>query len=413
MRGDYDIYVTVRFRAWEQNQMYPTGEIVTVIGDTSSPLAEETALKYKNGIYRKTFKTDLMPIFPEETRVVYKEDIITIDPKESTDLDDAFHVSSDGTIYVHIVDLDYYMPETHPLNAVICDRITTIYGTTVDHMLPAHWLPYVSLQGDGRKATVTIVFNRNTGMPESRHLSYIYPKRRLSYELAQELLDVPGSDMSLEIVAAKMGTRDAHKIVEQLMIRTNASIGELLSDRPEGTIIRVMPDMESPAEYIYANDMDESIFHAALNLSRYTHFTSPMRRIVDLYVLRDLKSALFGFKENVKPKLYHINDFTRRANRFYRNLDLMKFCNTHKDGVHIISAIFLESENGTGIFKLSSGLKLRLKLNIAGLIPDEPVELKLIVDNREIRLNRRLRGTLEGQAVPHTPSLPLRGIAYD
>jgi exoribonuclease R len=396
IRSDSDIYATIRFKEWETNQHVPIGEIVTIIGDISSPVAEERALQFKNGIYRRAFKTTLMPVFPDENRVVYR-DIITIDPKESTDLDDGFHVDTDGTIYVHIVDLDYYLPETHPLNNEICSRITTVYTSKVDHMLPEHWVPYVTLAGEGRKAAVTVVFNRVTGLPESRHLSFVYPGRRLSYESAQELLDVPGSDMSLEIIAGKMGTRDSHKIIEQLMIRTNASIGELLSERPEGSIIRAMPSDSLPAKYVYANDKtpNADTFHSGIHINRYTHFTSPMRRIIDLYVLRDLKSALFGFPEQkYSVDLETVNIWHAKCNRFYRDMDLMRFCNEHDNGVHTVSAVYMGSDGmGKGLYKIGE-LLLRLNIPYVTAELNQEIKLILIVDRREIRLNRRIKARL-------------------
>jgi exoribonuclease R len=115
-----DIYVTIEYNGqWDKK--YPSGHCTQVIGSVTDKEAQELALLHKNNIYIKShpkFQASQCPIPPIPDQSPNPSPspspsprpvVLTIDPKGSKDLDDAFHVDGEH-IHVHIADVDYHFP---------------------------------------------------------------------------------------------------------------------------------------------------------------------------------------------------------------------------------------------------------------------------------------------------------------
>ncbi len=117
---------------------------------------------------------------------------------------------------------------------------------------------------------------------------------------------------------------NAHQLIAELMILTNYTIASFLSQDNMSAIyrtqdmgatdfkrvIKTMGHCLVPAEY-----KSQSRPHVALGLISYTHFTSPLRRFVDLVNHRIIKTMIHGEKSPYQePELdeicQHINDVT-------------------------------------------------------------------------------------------------------
>jgi exoribonuclease R len=357
--GQPDQYVVIEFHEWPEYNAQPQGVLVRSLGPVTCPVAEDLALRYKNMIYRKrydprtiqhalSFCQDAIDRLnlPLDDRPVYSN-TISIDPDGSTDLDDAFSVGIDGrSIQVHIADVDYYLPSHNPLEAIMRERITSIYGNSVDHLLPDTFAAeLISLKPDYRRVlcpviTIRMEYTGDDLQGVSAHLAYIKPTegRQLTYERAQLLLD--NGDSHLQIAARMTRQTDTHKIVECLMVKANNYVGQHL--QKYGTILRTMdarqidiqllPDairfigFKNPASYSLSTTSPD--LHAALGLRGYTHFTSPIRRYVDLLVHRQLKAVLAEQTDRgiAADQCYvtHLNSYLRNTRHYYRDRSTMQ-----------------------------------------------------------------------------------------
>ena len=158
-------------------------------------------------VYEKSWK------IPEEEinkRIDLRNELIfTIDPKNSKDLDDAIHIKliNESTklyeIGVHIADASYFLNKDSILDKEALNRATTVYLVHKNiPMLPRILSENVSslLKGHDR-LSVSCLFNvyENGEFEENSKpkffLSIINSAAKLSYELAQELLN---DDSSIE-----------------------------------------------------------------------------------------------------------------------------------------------------------------------------------------------------------------------
>jgi len=323
-----NLVVLVEFLSWTPFEKYPTGALTRILGRVSEAPVEDLAVLYKNELYRKPIVLNLDPPpvevqSPVEDRVEFglECNITSIDPLGSEDLDDAFHITGEK-VYVHIADVDHYIKPHSPADLLIAPRVTTIYGPTVSHMLAPDLAENTfSLKPGQRKAVLTVEFLYTTEqglVPLKVYPAYIWSKRALTYEAAQDLLD-SATDAGLETISRYTGEQDTHKIIEHLMIKCNAYIGDLIKAR--GGLYRVC-QTGSSAKYIFAAGLTE-VRHEVLNLANYTHFTSPIRRYADVLVARCLKGYPYEPNE-LQHYAEHINTFNEKTRRYYRDLDVLK-----------------------------------------------------------------------------------------
>ena len=317
-----NLLVLVEFLSWSSFEKYPTGALTRILGRVSEAPMEDLAVLYKNELYRKPIVLDLDPPV-DEARVEFgfECNITSIDPVGSEDLDDAFHITGDK-VYVHIADVDHYIKPHSSADMLIAPRVTTIYGPTVSHMLdPDLAENRFSLKPGSRKAVLTVEFRYTTEeglVPVKVYPAYIWSIRALTYETAQEWLNAD-TDLSLETISRYTGERDTHKIIEHLMVKTNAYIGDLIKER--GGLYRVC-QTGSRAKYVFAAGQT-LVHHEALNLANYTHFTSPIRRYADVLVARCLKGYHYEPSE-LQVYAENINAFNEKTRRYYRDLDVLK-----------------------------------------------------------------------------------------
>jgi ribonuclease R len=323
----------------------------------------------------------------------------TIDPETAKDFDDALSVrrEPDGfRAWVHIADVSFFVPTGSPLDRGAAERATSVYVPgRVAPMLP-HELAddLCSLRPDLDRACVTVEFP-----PRGEPLFYrstIRSRHRLSYGQVERILrghETAKADLDEALRATDELTTDlrrrrfvrgslriespeiafefdgrggverawresephAHALVEELMIRANEAVAELLSTRRRETLYRVhecpdpqaialllarLADLEVPTppapdqdhmtpsqaadlaaaaservtDYVaragrgrdafpplvlrslkQARYHPENLGHSGLASRAYCHFTSPIRRYPDLIchraLLRELGAA--------------------------------------------------------------------------------------------------------------------------
>ncbi|MCX2723104.1 ribonuclease R [Roseibium salinum] len=340
-----------------------------------------------------------------------KVPLITIDPPDAKDHDDAVFAEPDEdpqnqgghVVYVAIADVAYYVTPGSPM-----DREANLRGNSVyfpDRVIPmlperiSNQLCSLREKEDKPALAVRMVFDktgRKTGhtfhrilMRSAAKLSYLQAQKAIdgvtdektgtildgilrplweAYELlkkgrdAREPLELDLPERKIKLKAD--GTvdhvyvperLDAHKLIEEFMIQANVSAAETLEKRKTPLLYRVhdasTPEkLENLKEFLSTLNMKlpsagglrpavfnrilaqvkdtpqahlvnevvlrsqaqaeyapQNIGHFGLNLRRYAHFTSPIRRYADLIVHRGLISALGfgkdGLPEGIESKL--------------------------------------------------------------------------------------------------------------
>jgi ribonuclease R len=322
--------------------------------------------------------------------------LITIDPADARDHDDAVHAHPDEdpanpggwVVWVAIADVANYVAAGSALDREARDKANSVYfPDRVEPMLPERLSNGLCslIQGEARAClAVRMVFDAEGRKRGHRFLrGLMRSAAKLAYEQAQGAIDGKPDDVTgplLEPVLRPLwaaygamkaarerrapleiesGERrvvispegevvsitqrqvlEAHKLIEEMMVQANVCAAETLEQRRTTLIYRVhdtpsMEKMQSFADFLatlgkpwnkgeaprtdrfnkllaemrggphaeivnevvlrtqmQAHYSTDNIGHFGLNLERYAHFTSPIRRYADLTVHRGLIKAM-------------------------------------------------------------------------------------------------------------------------
>jgi len=305
-RGDK---VVVRLDAWESRHVNPEGEIVEVLGRADAPGIDILSIirKYDLPVEfpRKVLdEANRIPQTVEEPALNGREDlrdqfIVTIDPDDARDFDDAIHVDkidNDGwRLGVHIADVAAYVRAGSELDREARRRGNSVYlPDRVIPMLPERLSNGVcSLNPDLDRLThsVFIHFDKNgraknarfarTVIRSARRLTYkeafailqspsngeLSRRLHLAWELASLLrrkrfehgsldLDFPEVKVYVDETGApvrleRVENDESHQLIEEFMLAANEAVARELRHRATPTIYRVHedPDPDKLAEY--------------------------------------------------------------------------------------------------------------------------------------------------------------------
>jgi ribonuclease R len=390
--------VAVRFLSW--GLKYPIAEVVRVLGEPQRHQTEIHAILLEYDL-PEAFPPEVLAeaealpkeIPPEEIERRHDfRDILTftIDPEDAKDFDDAisFRVLPSGLyeVGIHIADVSYYVRPGTALDEEAYKRGTSVY--LVDRTIPM--LPerlsadLCSLKPHEDRLTFSVVCQMDAqARVKSVWMgkSIIHSQRRFTYEEAQHEIEKGSGPFAnalrtLNNLAKKLhekrlregGIRfeteeirfrldetmtpialfvkerkDAHKLIEELMLLANRQVALFLSQKKVPTLYRVhdVPDPSrlkalkvflegfgydievhhpraltrslnalieaiegKPEAHIIQTvcirTMPKALYtptnigHYGLGFTHYTHFTSPIRRYPDLVVHRILAAVLNG-----------------------------------------------------------------------------------------------------------------------
>lgn len=326
--------------------------------------------------------------------------LITIDPADAKDHDDAVYAERDPSpdneggviVTVAIADVSYYVRPNSPLDREALKRGNSVYfPDRVVPMLPERISNDLCSLREGQDRPALAV--RMTFSKEGRKAGHTFHRvmmksaAKLSYQQAQAAIDGNPDDkagpllepilkplwhayevmkrgrerrqpLELDMPERKIQLKpdgtvdrvvvpprlDAHKLIEEMMIQANVAAAETLEKKKQPLIYRVhdgpslskqeilreflatlgitlakggnmrannfngiLAKAEDTPHQTMVNEMvlrsqsqaiysPENIGHFGLNLMKYAHFTSPIRRYADLIVHRALVGSL-GFGE--------------------------------------------------------------------------------------------------------------------
>ena len=283
-----NVYVTIRPLQQEKYgfQKYPNAQIVRIIGSVCSVTNKYEALFYKH--YFSTKKNifnylDTTSSYEDYTKMY----TLTIDPIGSKDLDDALSIV-DKTIYIHIADPTSVVD----ISTVNMKRYTSIYNA---HRVVNMYNDEIGndkcslLEGQCRR-TISFKYDTQTKTITGGILALIKVNKNYSY---------CSKEKDLRQLLELLNLYDLHEVIEYLMKLVNQYVGQKLADCNVG-IFRNYKCKEpelllEKAEHInYAVKRFLKIIkgncavysltpaaHDYLNITKYCHFTSPLRRFAD------------------------------------------------------------------------------------------------------------------------------------
>lgn len=225
--------VLARITHWNENEAFPTGEIVQVLGEKGDHETEIQSIILDRGIdtnfppevereAEKINETE-KPLREEEIkkRVDFRDTLtMTIDPVDAKDFDDALSIKDVGNgefeIGVHIADVSYYVREGTALDREAQKRSFSVY--LVDRTIPM--LPEVlsndlcSLNPNEDRFAFSAVFTMTKeGKVKTRWFgkTVIHSKKRFSYEAAQDVLNAGKGDLFTELDTLNKIAKKLHK----------------------------------------------------------------------------------------------------------------------------------------------------------------------------------------------------------
>jgi ribonuclease R len=300
--------VVVRLEAWESRHVNPEGEIIEVLGPASTPGIDMLSIirKYHLPTEFPRDVLDQVKGIPETIDALQfegREDlrgefIVTVDPDDARDFDDAIHVekiSNGWRLGVHIADVAAYVEPDGPLDREARRRGNSVYlPDRVIPMLPERLSNGVCSLNPGVDRlthSVFIHFDKHGTAKSARFThSIIRSAHRLTYKQAYAILTAPPDDqlgerlhLAWELAALlrqkrfEHGALDldfpevkvwvdkegrpiklervendiSHQLIEEFMLAANEAVGRELKKREIPTIYRIHenPDPDKLAEY--------------------------------------------------------------------------------------------------------------------------------------------------------------------
>ena len=300
--------VVVRLDAWESRHVNPEGEIIEVLGAASAAGVDVLSIIRKFHL-RAEFPKDVLNQAERISEQIVarqlegredlrKEFVVTIDPDDARDFDDAIQVEkikNGWRLGVHIADVAAYVEPGSPLDREARRRGNSVYlPDRVIPMLPERLSNVVcSLKPGVDRLThsVFIHFDKNGVVRSARFAhSVIRSVHRLTYKQAYAILTSPLRDqlgerlhLAWELAALLRKKRfqhgaldldfpevkvwvdkqghpvklervendESHQLIEEFMLAANEAVARELKKRAVPTVYRVHenPDPEKLAEY--------------------------------------------------------------------------------------------------------------------------------------------------------------------
>lgn len=308
--------ILIKYKSW--NNDLPVGEIYNTLGTIDSYINNlySKSLLYYNGylkIINPKYKFDLINLnkkyFQITENLDYKYDfllICNIDPFNCSDIDDviSLHKTENNVIGIHIIDivktlkildlnlefitnfiLDNNLYVTTYTNT---EQINIINKDFIDHFLSLKpnnkrfvWSLYLHIDDNYNIVNYEIkqeLIENRISLTYNDVENMLFLKKNTILQTISNFCIKYGKEFYKEIYSMyDYHINNSHYIISLLMTIFNHYVGNLLLDNPK-TIYRTILN-----EYSIYTLNDKNNYHSNLKLDNYLHFTSPIRRFVDLY----------------------------------------------------------------------------------------------------------------------------------
>ena len=363
------IIISFKFKEWNDDSKSPFGEIIKVIGLVDESNLSETLLNHYE-IDRKVFKNTII-LNEFESKITRKDlkhlDIFSIDPKGCIDIDDALSVEEiDSKIYigVHIA---------HPIcwlsKQDIIDRTEVAFSTLYMEKNKNLWSDEITekaslfvRQEKPAYSTIFTIENNKISNIES-FPSVIINKRNTCYEK----INFPNI-MRMKEITEKLCEReiDSHELVSYWMVETNKYIGANQKNIPfrtqnidESKMNLDLKNIDPKVKEVFSNMILEGAsysyekdYHKSLNISKYTHFTSPIRRIIDTIIHFNITYP----GNEIILDLEKINLLDYKTKKFHRQMNLLESIKNLPEEKETIGYIYSKTDNKWMVYFEEIGL---------------------------------------------------------
>jgi ribonuclease R len=351
--------VVVRLEPWESRHVNPEGEIIEVLGPATAPGVDLLSIvrnydlptEFPRNVLEQASRISqtVDPGMLEGREDLRDKFIVTIDPDDARDFDDAIDVekidkSGGWRLGVHIADVAAYVQPESALDREARRRGNSVYlPDRVIPMLPERLSNGVcSLNPDVDRLThsVFVHFDRNGQVKSTRFgKSVIRSARRLTYkqayailksrpedELSERLhvawelasllrrkrfehgsldLDFPEVKVRLDetgkpVRFERIDNDESHQLIEEFMLAANEAVARELKKRAIPTIYRVHenPDPEKLAEYresalSYNYKVGDLTHRAELQRFLMSLRGKPEEQVLKVGLLKSLKRARY------------------------------------------------------------------------------------------------------------------------
>ncbi len=316
--------------------------------------------------FNKNFSFKDIDLTPD--RKFYNEQIISIDPIGCKDIDDAIHLTEDENlykIYIHISDPSSYIPIDSDIDKEIQNRNSSLYINTVYHMLPEILsTDIISLieKKERRAYTCIIKISKETYDIINYEFikSNIIVEKNMSYEEFQLDLDKNTYYKKIYDIGYNLYKKlnlneeyNSHKMIEAYMILCNMCAAEKC-------VIKRISSIRN-SEYTILNQK-----HSQLNIY-YTHFTSPIRRYIDIIVHRLIFNSEVYSIDKIKDIISGVNNKNRIIKRVYNIYNLINLLGNNKYIETTGKIIYVED--------------LNIKINVNDKILNINIDRRLVNNN--------------------------------
>jgi len=371
-----------------------------------------------------TFKAEILAAIEQLPRipnssVSYRDcralEVLTIDDEKTLDIDDGLSVEPiiDGYRFgIHVTDVSSFLQPGTPLDAVGCQRATSIYCPDVSvHMLPPELSEHrlSLLPGEERFAlSLFITTDRNYTITSWEFSpTIICSKRRLTYDEVDDLLEneeetllalynltssheaeryrLGGIKISKREALVQVNSDDsltlqviddasaARNLVSETMIIYNRLAAELCAQSEIALPFRGQepPDSQTEPQLPPGPALDYALRvrlkrssvgshparHYTLGIPCYTQATSPLRRYLDLCTQRQLISAVAtGAPAYSRDEIDHLISITepplsraQAASREARRFWYLAYLEDRKRSNDVITGTIVRLDEGRGI----------------------------------------------------------------
>jgi ribonuclease R len=350
--------VVVQLEQWESRHVNPEGKIVEILGPRTAPGVDIISIirKYHLPVAfprevleeAERISEQISPEMRAEREDLRSQFILTIDPDDARDFDDAVHVEelSSGAwrLGVHIADVSAYVRPGGALDREAQRRGNSVYlPDRVIPMLPerlSNGVCSLNPQVDRLTHSVFIQFDKNGRMRGARFArSVIRSAKRLTYKEAYAILKNPPRNQlgnrlhtawklaallrrkrfehgaldldmpEVKVIVDKKGhpvrferveNDESHQLIEEFMLAANEAVARELKNRGTPAIYRVHenPDAEKLAEF------REFVLTHGIRVGDLTHRTEVQRLLESIRGTPEEHPLKIGLLKSLKRARY-------------------------------------------------------------------------------------------------------------